>query len=76
EDITEADAIPYEQIFPDFRVIAPSPEVIEYIRNGLVFPNTLGLEPGRKYLVKEGNTYVSLIEDEGGNVKICANSVE
>jgi len=64
EDITEADTIPYEQIFPDFGVMTPSPEVIGYIRNGLVFPNTLGLEPGRKYLVKEDNTYVSLIEDE------------
>lgn len=76
EDITEADAILYEQIFPDFAVITPSPEVIGYIRNGLVFPNTLGLEPGRKYLVKEGEKYVSLIEDIWGNVKICANSVE
>lgn len=76
EDITEADAIPYEQIFPDFAVITPSSEVIRYIRNGLVFPNTLGLELGRKYLVKEGNIYVSLIEESWGNVKICANSVE
>lgn len=64
EDITEADSIPYEQIFPEFTVIIPSPEVIGHIRNGLVFPNTLGLEPGRKYLVKEGEKYVSLIEDE------------
>lgn len=76
EDITESDAIPYEQIFPDFTVITPSSEVIGHIRNGLVFPNTLGLEPGRKYLVKEGEKYVSLIEEKEGNVKICANSVE
>lgn len=63
EDITEADAIPYEQIFPDFAVITPSSEVIGHIRNGLVFPNTLGLDLGHKYLVKEGDTYVSLIEE-------------
>lgn len=76
DDITMEDALSYELIFPGFHVISLEEEVLENIRNGLKFPNTLGLESGRKYLVKDGNNYVSLIEEREGEVRICANNLE
>jgi tRNA pseudouridine55 synthase len=76
EDITEADSISYEQIFPDFTVITLSHEVIKNIQNGLVFPNIIGLQSDRKYLVRDDRKYVSLIEEREGSVRICANRIE
>lgn len=76
EDITIEDHLPYELVFPEFRVISPSPEILEKLKNGLVFPNTLGLESGRKYLVTNGEKFVSLIEDREGIVRICTNDIE
>lgn len=70
------DKLSYELVFPEFGVILPSEEVLEDIRNGIVFPNVLGLESGRKYLVKDGGRYISIIEERDGNVRICANNIE
>lgn len=76
EDTTIGDAISYELVFPQFGVLAPSKEVLSDLRNGIVFPNTLGLESGRKYLVKDGEKYVSLVEERVGEVRICVNNIE
>ncbi|EKD30382.1 MAG: tRNA pseudouridine synthase B [uncultured bacterium (gcode 4)] len=76
EDITCRDILSYEQIFPHFETLSPSSEILEKLRNGLKFPNTLGLESGKKYLIKEGNRYVSLIEEREGEVRICVNNIE
>lgn len=70
------DRLSYELVFPEFGVIFPSEEVLNDIRNGIVFPNVLGLESGRKYLVKDGEKYVSIIEERDGDVRICANNIE
>lgn len=70
------DRLSYELVFPEFGVIFPSEEVLNDIRNGIVFPNVLGLESGRKYLVKDGARYVSIIEERNGDVRICANNIE
>lgn len=76
EDIKIEDALSYEVLFPQFGVISPSKEVLIDLRNGIVFPNTIGLESGKKYLVKDGDRYVSLIEEREENVRICANNIE
>jgi len=70
------DRLSYELVFPEFGVIFPSEEVLNDIRNEIVFPNVLGLESGRKYLVKDGEKYVSIIEERDGDVRICANNIE
>lgn len=75
EDIMITDIIPYELVFPDFEVITPSSDILEKLRNGLKFSNNLGLKSGKKYLVKDGSEYVSLIEERGGEVRICANNI-
>lgn len=76
EDITLDDALPYDTIFPGFEVLSPSPEILGKLDNGLKFPNTLGLVPSKKYLVRSGAKYTSLIEERAGTVRICANSIE
>jgi tRNA U55 pseudouridine synthase TruB len=76
DDITQEDKLSYELIFPQFGVITPSSSILEDIKNGIVFPNTLGLESGRKYLVKDREKYVSLIEERDGMVRICVNNIE
>ena len=76
DDIELTDAISYEVLFPDFPVIAPSAETIQDIRAGLIFDNTLNLEIGKKYLVKEGDIFASLIEEREGSVRVCANGIE
>jgi hypothetical protein len=62
EDLTLEDALSYETIFPSFGLVAPTREVLLDIRNGIIFPNMLGLVPGKKYLVQSGNSCVSLID--------------
>lgn len=76
EEITTEDALSYEDIFLQLWVISPSAEVLADLRNGIVFPNTLGLESDKKYLVKEGEKHVSLIEIRDGCVRVCANNIE
>ncbi|MDD5197776.1 MAG: tRNA pseudouridine(55) synthase TruB [Candidatus Gracilibacteria bacterium] len=76
EDVTIEDILSYEQIFPHFETLSPSFDILEKLRNGLKFPNTLGLKLGKKYLVKDGGKYISLIEEREGEVRICANNIE
>ena len=76
EDIALENALSYEKVFPQFEVLSPSPEILQKLENGLKFSNTLGLEAGKKYLVKNGQTYTSLIEERVGMVRICANNIE
>lgn len=76
EDITLEDTLLYEQVFPEFAVLSPEKEDLKKLQNGLKFPNTLGLEPQKKYLVKEEEKYISLIEERGGEVRICVNAIE
>lgn len=76
EDISFRDILSYEQIFPHFETLFPSSEILEKLRNGLKFPNTLDLESGKKYLVSEGEKYISLIEEREGEVRICVNNIE
>ncbi|MDD2891784.1 MAG: tRNA pseudouridine(55) synthase TruB [Candidatus Gracilibacteria bacterium] len=75
EDIEIENALSYEYIFPNFEVLSLSSDIIQKIENGLKFPNTLGLESGKKYLVKDGEKYISLIEEQEGIVRICANNI-
>ncbi len=63
-------------VFPAFGVISPPTEVLENLYNGRVFPNTLGLEQGKKYLVKDCDRYVSLVEEREGDVRILVNNIE
>lgn len=58
EEITIDDILSYEILFPQFGVITPNEEVLRNLKNGIVFPNNLGLESGRKYLVQDGEKYV------------------
>ncbi|NDK19957.1 tRNA pseudouridine(55) synthase TruB [Candidatus Gracilibacteria bacterium] len=76
EDITLEDTLSYDCIFPGFEIISPEAEILEKLYNGLVFSNTIGLESGKKYLVKNGDKYISLIEERDGMVRICANNIE
>ncbi|OIP53071.1 tRNA pseudouridine(55) synthase TruB [Candidatus Gracilibacteria bacterium CG2_30_37_12] len=76
EDISIENALSYEAIFPEFHVISPSQKVLIDLKNGIVFENTLGLQVGKKYLVKDGNMFVSLIEERDGMVRICTNNIE
>lgn len=76
EDTTLDCSLPYEKIFTSFPIISPSEEVCDKLEHGLKFDNTLGLEPGKKYLVMKDKKYISLIEDRDGEVRICANNLE
>lgn len=76
EDITLGDALPYDAVFPGFEILTPASDILQKLENGLKFPNTLGLIPGKKYLVTDGQVYTSLIEERAGTVRICANNIE
>ena len=82
DEISIPDALSYDVVFPQLGIISPTSEVLADIRNGIIFPNTLGLEPGKKYLVQDGDSYVSLIDtyidagERSGCVRVCANNLQ
>jgi hypothetical protein len=76
EDISIENTLLYEKIFPQFEIISPSQKVLIDLKNGILFKNTLWLRSWRKYLVKDDEKFVSIIEERGWDIRICSNNIE